>query len=70
MFSVVGSRDRWLPHQPLARTRMSTNPRSHQRERGARKAGTPRQMLPSLPSSVQEIETLFANLCPRFLLGG
>lgn len=58
---------------PLARTRVSTNPRSHQRERererGLGKPGPPpTQRLPSLTSSAQEIETLFANLCPRFPL--
>lgn len=52
---------------------MSTNPRSHQRERererGLGKPGPPpTQRLPSLTSSAQEIETLFANLCPRFPL--
>lgn len=56
-------------------TATCTNSREHESTQspagaGARKAGTPTQVLPSLPSSAQEIETLFANLCPRFPLGG
>lgn len=68
-----GESGRQASPRPPARTRVSMDPRSHQRERGGRGAygsGDPRQGLPSLPSSAQEIATFFANLCPGFPLGG